>query len=205
MFASCYVYSPGGACATCSRSRLLRALLKAGDERFMQRSAARVRQQANDSAALSGFFHPADILIPVPGCRSVPGGTGSVPHRLARALVQHGLGSRVWDGLRRVRTVRKSATCAGRRPAVTTHYESLAVEAAAELSAEVRLVLIDDIVTKGRTFMASASRVAEAYPRNQVLAFALVRTLGLIPGVEHVLDPCVGEIRWCAGDAQRRP
>jgi hypothetical protein len=59
--------------------------------------------------------------------------------------------------------------------------------------------------TKGRTLLAAASRLHEAFPAAQIRAFALVRTMGLIPSVEHLLDPCKGEIRWQAGDAYRCP
>jgi hypothetical protein len=59
--------------------------------------------------------------------------------------------------------------------------------------------------TKGRTLLAAASRVHEAFPCAQIRAFALVRTQGLISGVQQLLDPCKGEIRWRAGDAHRSP
>jgi hypothetical protein len=61
------------------------------------------------------------------------------------------------------------------------------------------------VVTKGRTLLAAASRVHEAFPGAQIRAFALVRTMGFIPGLEQLLDPCKGEIRWKAGDAYRTP
>jgi adenine/guanine phosphoribosyltransferase-like PRPP-binding protein len=68
-----------------------------------------------------------------------------------------------------------------------------------------RIVLIDDVVTKGRTLLAAATRLQEAFPSAQIRAFALVRTMGLIAGVNQLLDPCKGEIRWRAGDAHRNP
>jgi hypothetical protein len=58
--------------------------------------------------------------------------------------------------------------------------------------------------TKGRTLLAAASRVHEAFPCAQIRAFALVRTMGF-SGVQQLLDPCKGEIRWRAGDAHRSP
>jgi hypothetical protein len=203
-YASCYVYSPGGAGAVCERSRLLRALLKAGDAGFMLKYALRVHQQATDSPLLEGFFGTADVLVPVPGsARSVTGGSW-VAKRLAAALVNEGLGGAAWPGLRRIRAVRKSATSApGERPTVNLHYESFLVERTA-IPPE-RIVLIDDVVTKGRTLLAAASRVHEAFPCAQIRAFALVRTMGLIPRVQQLLDPCKGEIRWRAGDAHRTP
>jgi hypothetical protein len=203
-YASCYVYSPAGTGAVCERSRLLRALLKAEDATFMLKYALRVRQQVTDSPLLAGFFGPSDVLIPVPGCApSIRGDIGAAGH-LAVALVNEGLGGAAWPGLRRVRAVRKSATAApGERPTVHRHYESFLIEQPAIPPESI--VLIDDVVTKGRTLLAAGSRVHEAFPGAQIRAFALVRTMGLIAGVQHLLDPCRGEIRWRCGDAHRSP
>ena len=203
-YASCYVYSPAGAGAVCERSRLLRALLKAGDATFMLKYALRVRQQAKDSPLLAGFFDATDVLVPVPGSAPyIAGGLWAAEH-LAVALVNEGLGATAWTGLRRIRAVRKSATAApGERPTVNLHYESFVIER--PTIPPERIVLIDDVVTKGRTLLAAASRVHEAFPCAQIRAFALVRTQGLISGVQQLLDPCKGEIRWRAGDAHRSP
>jgi len=203
-YASCYVYSPTGTGAVCERSRLLRALLKAGDAGFMLKYALRVRQQAADSPLLAGFFGTTDVLVPVPGSApSATGGSWAARH-LAVALINEGLGGAEWSGLRRVWAVRKSATAApGERPTVNLHYESFFMERTA--TPPERIVLIDDVVTRGRTLLAAATRVHEAFPCAQIRAFALVRTMGLIPGVQQLLDPCKGEIRWRAGDAYRTP
>jgi predicted amidophosphoribosyltransferase len=203
-YASCYVYSPTGTGAVCERSRLMRALLKAGDASFMLKYALRVRQQVAESPPLAGFFGTSDVLVPVPGCApSMRGGVWAAKH-LAVALVNEGLGVAAWSGLRRVRAVRKSATAAlGERPTVNLHYESFLIEEPA-MPLE-RIVLIDDVITKGRTLLAAASRIHDAFPGAQIRAFALVRTMGLTPGVEQLLDPCKGEIRWRSGDAYRCP
>ncbi len=203
-YASCYVYSPTGTGAMCERSRLLRTLLKAGDANFMLKYALRVRQQATDSPPLAGFFGTSDVLVPVPGCTpSMTGGLWAAMN-LAVALVNEGLGGAAWPGLRRVRAVRKSATSApGERPTVNLHYESFLIERPA-MPLE-RIVLIDDVVTKGRTLLAAASRMHEAFPGAQIRAFALLRTLGLISGIQRLLEPCRGEIRWRSGDAHRSP
>jgi predicted amidophosphoribosyltransferase len=190
--------------ATCERSRLLQVLLKTGDAGFIRKYACRVHQQAMDSPPLAGFFGAADVLIPVPGSSPhAAGGLWAAEH-LAAALVNEGLGRLAWSGLRRVRAVRKSSTAApGKRPTVNLHYESFFLERPA-IPLE-RIVLIDDVVTKGRTLLAAASRVQEALPCAQIRAFALIRTMGLIPEVQRLLDPCKGEIRWRAGDAHRSP
>ncbi|MDP9087479.1 MAG: phosphoribosyltransferase [Pseudomonadota bacterium] len=203
-FASCYVYSPIGTGALCERSRLLRSMLKRGDARFISKYAVRVRQQADNTSHLAGFFDSADVLVPVPGSAPhIAGGLWAAQH-LSVALVNEGLGSRAWTGLHRVRPVPKSATAApGDRPTAPLHYESFAVEHTS-LPLE-SIVLIDDVVTKGRTLLAAASRVQEAFPQARIRAFALVRTMGFIGGINQLLDPCKGVIRWQSGDAQRRP
>jgi predicted amidophosphoribosyltransferase len=202
-YASCYVYSPAGEGAICERSRLLRALLKEGDAHFMVKYAVRVQQQAEQCSQLAGFFRDTDVLVPVPRSSTKARGTW-VAADLARALVDEGLGTMAWPGLRRVLAVPKSATAArGARPTVSRHYESFLLERPPSDPATV--MLIDDVVTKGRTFLAAAARVREAFPHAQIRAFALLRTAGLIAGVDRLLEPCKGEIRWRAGDARRIP
>lgn len=202
-FASCYVYSPSGAGVVNERSRLLRELLKAGDAHFMLKYAVRVRQQTEDSSRLAGFFFSDDVLVPVP--RSSPRSRGTwVAAELAQALVRAGVGSVAWPGLRRICAVRKSATAASRaRPTVARHYESFEVERVSFGVAS--LMLIDDVITRGRTLLAAAARLTEAFPGTPVRAFALLRTRGLIRGVEHLLEPCTGEICWNGSDVRRTP
>jgi hypothetical protein len=202
-FASCYVYSPAGNGLICARSRLLCALLKGGDARFMIQYAVRVREEARLPARLGGFFLAGDVLVPVPRSAQKTGGTW-VAAELAQALVHQGLGVMTWPGLRRIFAVPKSATSAhGARPSVASHYDSFRMEPPGLHPA--RVVLIDDVVTKGRTLLAAASRVREAIPDAEIRAFALLRTLGRVTRVRRLLDPCRGEIRWVGGDAQRDP
>jgi predicted amidophosphoribosyltransferase len=205
-FASCYVYSPIGSCEVSERSRLLRALLKAGEDRLIIKYVSRVRQQAAAMPQLIDFFDSTAVLVPVPGSEPRNCDGASITEHLAAALVREGLGQVAWAGLRRVRAVGKSATAApGARPTVAKHYESFAVECADSLSTTRHFVLIDDVVTKGRTLLAAAARLQDAFPCARIQAFALLRTMGLVPEVDRLLDPVVGEIRWRAGDAHRSP
>jgi hypothetical protein len=232
-FASCYVYSPSGSNVASERSRQLRAMLKSGDAHFIFKYAVRVRQQVTDTSPLTGYLCPTNVLIPIPGSARTGTGPASVAEHLAKALLQEGLGQAMWTGLQRIRAVRKSATAApGSRPTVLNHYDSFAIEGAAALKEVTvphqrmaalpqqrrvaapppqlatpppQVVLIDDVVTKGRTLLAAATRVREVLPSAEIRAFALVRTMGLIHGIDQLLNPCVGEIRWWAGDAHRNP
>ena len=68
-----------------------------------------------------------------------------------------------------------------------------------------RIALVDDVVTKGRTLLACAMRLREVYPQAELRAFALVRTMGLVPDIEQLIQPCDGQISWVGDDAQRDP
>lgn len=67
-------------------------------------------------------------------------------------------------------------------------------------------MVVDDFVTKGATLLGAASRVADLFPDAMVTAFVLVRTTGLVPNVERIVDPVAGEIILLpSGEADRRP
>jgi hypothetical protein len=203
-FASCYQYAPGGACEVSERSRFLCALLKAGDKRVIVKYAEQVRHRARDT--LADFLGPGAVLIPVPSCAIVESGSASVARLLADAFVDVGLARAQWDCLRRVRAVRKSAAApAGERPTTEGQYASLCVEYVRPMYDCSRLTLIDDVVTRGRTLLAAATRLKESFPDAQIQAFALVRTRGFAARLERLFDPCIGEICWRRGDARRNP
>jgi hypoxanthine phosphoribosyltransferase len=101
---------------------------------------------------------------------------------------------------------------AGERPTVKEHRASFAISPASSFRAgfdsqspRTRLLLVDDIVTKGRTLFAAAGLLRHTFPDAEIRAFALARTMGLVSGLEHLVAPCEGEIRWVAGDTSREP
>jgi hypothetical protein len=203
-FASCYVYSPTGTGVVSERSRVLRELLKSGEARSLLYYADHVRREVATNAALAGFLNPTSIFVPVPGRAPCVDGERSVAERLATALIKEGLGLDMWRGLRRIRRIRKSATALpGERPTVDEHHRSFAIESGGMAPSSV--VLVDDVVTKGRTLLAAAMCVHEAFPATDIRAFALLRTLGFNQRIDRLMDPCIGEIRWRTADAHRRP
>ena len=205
-FASCYVYSPGAECASSQRSRVRCSMLKSGDQRFLRICAERVRQHACGQSVLLDYFDPSDILVPIPSSEPRRTAAMSATDLLAEALIRAGLGQRVWAGLVRVHSVRKSATAPhGLRPTVQDHYASFLIDRPEDFSQSGQFLLIDDVVTKGRTLMAAAMRMHESFPSVRIRAFAMLRTLGTAPGVSRMLDPCVGQIRWRGADVHRAP
>ena len=232
-FASCYAYAPSGDRLLCQMAREMCARLKAADPRALASSAAQVWRENVANGHFAAVFGRDVVLVPVPESR--PGASAHwVGERLAWCLRDMGLACAVWPCLRRRYPVRKSAfAAAGERPTVLEHYASFAVERAVASSGELaswqwssspdspaqdlawrrsrgagsapRLVLIDDVVTRGRTLLAAAARLRAAFPGREIRAFALMRTLerGELPWRNP--DPCEGEVRWLRGDARRRP
>jgi hypothetical protein len=170
----------------------------------MIKYALRVRRQMEPPARLAGFFRPGDVLVPVPRSAPKVGGIWAAA-ALAHTLVQEGVGRAMWPGLHRISAVRKSATAAkGCRPSVAAHYDSFQLEPRDFRPAD--FLLVDDLITKGRTLLAAAARLREAFPDAQIRAFALLRTMGFDSGgIKSLLEPCRGEIRWMNGDAHRIP
>ena len=92
----------------------------------------------------------------------------------------------------------------GDRPTLQAQFDSLAVEPNLLLGTSVTLV--DDVVTKGTTLLAAASRLADVHPRAELRALALVRTTGTVDDIDDYIEPTVGVItlnRW--GRAEREP
>jgi predicted amidophosphoribosyltransferase len=203
-FASCFVYAPCGAGEMSARSRSLCAMIKTAEPALVPLYARCVARQAR-RPVLAEFFRAIDLLIPIPPCKPSRTYREHLPGRLADALVAEGLGASAWKSLQRVCAVPKSATAApGRRPTVQAHYDSLQVTPGPDL-AGAHLLLIDDVVTRGRTLLAAALRLHEAFPRAHISAFALVRTRGFTDDLDGLLEPCVGRIGWRAGEAHRNP
>lgn len=83
------------------------------------------------------------------------------------------------------------------------HYESIvATKMVADRKA---LCLVDDVITKGATVLAAASRLQEMYPHARIVAFALIRTLGFVDDIERIVEPAVGTITLRGDQALREP
>ncbi|MBI3846688.1 MAG: phosphoribosyltransferase [Planctomycetes bacterium] len=121
---------------------------------------------------------------------------------LCRAIVEIGLARETMPLLSRTKPVKKSATAErGHRPRPDEHYETL--RATASLNPVRRAVLVDDVVTKGSTLVAAASRLREVLPNSEIVGFSAVRTMGLIPEVDRIIQPVRSTITFNGFDAAR--
>jgi predicted amidophosphoribosyltransferase len=178
------------------------------DPTWLPKYAREVREQIERYGRFPRLFGKETFLVPVPGSAALATSRLWAAERLAFALHQMGLGREVRTCLRRVSSVRRSASsAAGQRPHVYEHYASFVVDvpACARDGLPERILLVDDVITKGRTLLAAAARLREAFPSTHIQAFALVRTLKPGEPVRHLLNPCEGVVRWGGGDARREP
>lgn len=203
-FGAFLVYCPRSTSETSRKSREWRANIKFDRPPGISKAVGALRQ-AFDRTPLTEVLGPGVTLVPVPKSAPLVEGALWPAQRICLELIRQGLGKEILPCVRWVTAVPKSAFAApGQRPTPQQHLDSMAADPA--LSRPSRVTVVDDIVTKGATLLAVASHVQRLFPEADVRAFALVRTMGLVPEVERIVDPCVGMISlspW--GDADRQP
>jgi predicted amidophosphoribosyltransferase len=203
-FATCFVYSPKGESGVSQLSRQLCARVKSGSARWLKSYATTVHQEVFHGPVFREFFAEQALLVPIPEYRPSGQTTFWAARRLALALQHTGLAEEVWTGLHRISSVERSSSAwMWERPTVQQHYQSFAVTPSTK--AANNILLVDDVITKGRTLAAAAMRIQEAFPKADVRAFALVRTMGFVLDVPRLFEPCRGVIHWNGEDAYRAP
>lgn len=208
-FGSFLVYAPRG---TNEISRKAQQFVRALKEERLIGSppqspsdyAARRLAEEHPESLFDDLFADPPLLVPVPrSSLAVEGGIWPASN-IASALARHRIGAAVLPCLARIKAVPKSAFAAsGTRPKPIDHYESLQVTKM--MTDRQSLCLVDDVITKGATLLAAATRLHETYPQATVTAFALVRTLGFVENVEKIVVPATGTITSRGDDAFREP
>ena len=171
----------------------------------IERIAQRVLENIQVDGVLSTCFTPGALLIPVPrSAPLVPGGLWPT-EVICQSLVRIGVASAVFPCLRRAMAVNKSAFAApGMRPGPKEHYDSICCNQLILPGASPRLILVDDIVTRGATLLGASTRLGECYPDVQVVCFAALRVISE-GNINAILDPVEGTIQVLEGRLRRDP
>lgn len=173
-FMTLLVYSPRGISDNAQLSRRLAGACKNGDTQFATQVALKIRELNAEA-----YFNNA-ALIPIP--RSTPLVPGAVfPSKvLAETLISNGLGNNVYNCLNRIVPINKSSSSfsAETRNTVPIHTNSLGVQP--WIIAEQTIILIDDILTLGRTAIACAMKLKAVYPDKEIKIFCPFRTRSFV-------------------------
>lgn len=204
-------YCPRGDSAEHRRSRQLISNLKS--DAVLASNAARQTTEVIADLLVKHAFHGSlesilssqATLVPAPPHGLIKGDGLWVPKNLAKALVRVGLGASCQELLHRARPVTKAATARpAQRPTASEHAESLAVQPQVETPG--RIVIVDDVVTRGATLLGCAEVLERAFPDTEIVGFAAVRCISS-PDEFSVIDaPVIGTIRLTPdGSTLRRP
>jgi hypothetical protein len=171
----------------------------------IEMAASQLSQRLRSDVEWSNdYLNTETCLIPMPGCSPMAAGKEWLwaTKTLCTQLVQLGLGKCVEPILVRKVAVPKSSTSApGQRPSPERHYESLEVQEC--LMDHSQITIVDDVVTRGSSFVAAYQRISERFPKSQVRLFALSRTATAVGG--RFYDPIQGIITKNGASLRREP
>ncbi len=199
-------YSPRGKTSASENSRNVCGNVKAGRTEVIN---AIVQALANhDKEALKPFLSKEVSLVPIPRSALLREGDMWPALEICKVLINHDFAKDILPILRRIQPIRKSSSeySAESRPMVIDHYNSIALERG--LVTPENIILIDDVLTLGRTAYACACRIHEAYPQVPIKMFSVFRTRGFdFKEIESVYDQTTGYISFnpASGKTTRHP
>ena len=170
-------------------------------------AAKRIAQEVPNYECLQSCFRGAGVIL-VPAPKSAPLVQGGLwpTMNLCRAIEEQIPDVRTLPLLKRTRAVRKSSTAPPReRPTAKDHYETITGDLESQpLASFGRIVIVDDVITRGATLLACGARIREACPGVPVECFALIRTMSA-GEIDGVLSPVAGTIVYSDGNIHREP
>jgi hypothetical protein len=140
---------------------------------------ARLREALGMHSFLRECLSPQGALVPIPRSAPLANKDALWPsRRICEDLVAAGLGAEVTPLLKRQTAVQKAATAPqGKRPGPEEHFESTIIDNEVPALIERPLTLVDDIVTRGASFVGMFRRLTEAFPNRKISCFALIQTV----------------------------
>jgi|GEM_PF-304226 hypothetical protein len=156
---------------------------------------AEVLKKLVNGGYFSDFFQEDTILIPMPRATPIKKSQLWPSFQIAKAMENEGLGV-VRPVLVRTKPVLKSSLASPKqRPKPIDHYESMGINKMVELGSK-KLIFVDDIVTRGHTFMGAAWRLKEAFSNVGITAFAAMQTISNKSEFKNHFYPAKGTINY---------
>lgn len=148
-----------------------------------------------DKGYFSDFFPKDVILVPMPRSSPIKKGQLWPAYQIAKAMEDEGLGV-VEPLIQRVSPIQKSSYAPpNKRPKPADHFNSMRVSQIVDLDCN-HVLLVDDIVTRGHTFMGAAWRIKVAYPEAEIKAFAAMQTISDKSKFKRYFYPAKGTINY---------
>jgi hypothetical protein len=153
---------------------------------------ARLKEDFGNYSFLGECLGPQIALVPIPRSAPLSDKNALWPsRRICEDLVGAGLGAEVAPLLKRQTAVQKAATALqGKRPGPEEHFESTIIDNEVPTLIEKPLTLVDDVVTRGASFVGMFRRLTEAFPNRKISCFALIQTVS-----EGEIDSIVAPIQ----------
>ncbi len=149
---------------------------------------------------LEKLLSDAGTLVPIPRCAPRVKEGLWVPLRIAEELAAKGIGDGVEPFLERTARVARSSGVprAEDRPDPPDHHKT--IRCTTPLFSPKKITLVDDVVTRGSTLVASAARIKEHFPDVAVQAFAHVSVESDrdLADFREIFEPRIGAVLYNA-------
>lgn len=196
-------YHSKGTSNSAKKSRMVRDALKNIDTEAIPKVVAALAKYYSEGSF--GNLLTDAVLVPAPRSAPLLTPDSAWPCKvLCEEMLKHGLGNKSIHALVRHESVAKSSfQTHGNRPPASIHFKSL--KYVGGISSTDKVVIVDDILTKGATMLAMASHLAESAKVRNIACFALMRTRNFLEDIDKIIEITRGQIVYDAGsDSVRR-
>ncbi len=203
-FGSLYIYPSHGSPSTrTSEAKALVFDLKKDRVTSAGRIVDQVVSQLSRVLPWSDFRECLDgtaTLVPMPRHRLQQPNSVWASQSLADSIAEAGLAASSLNVIRRAKPMRQSSLSERRdRPSPRQHFDTMALELSLFQAAPARIVMVDDVISRGSTFSGAAARLKSVFPDAEITALAIARTAQLSSAP---LDP-IGGVIHTLGDGSR--
>lgn len=194
----CLTYVPHGKGAAndslFEQTRKIRNYVKNGRKDIIIKA---VSLDIEGKSLITHYIGTDSLLVPIPRSSPITNGFVWPSLEICIALKELGLGKEVAQILQRDYKVKKSSlsTSAEDRLSVDEHFKSMSINTNLLFQPET-VVLVDDVVTQGRTLMAVYRHVNNIFPESCIKSFTPIRSLFASAPYNKTFDPHISRIEY---------